>query len=59
VVSSSSSLGPIGAGVGDEVVGDLVQRHLGDVETVGENQLQEEVERPLEVGQPDLEAALG
>ena len=47
------------AGVGDEVVGDLVQRHLGDVETMGEDQLQQQIERPLEVGQADLEAVLG
>ena len=46
------------AGVGDEVVGDLVQRHLGDVETMGEDQLQQQIERPLEVGQADLEAVL-
>ena len=45
-------------GVGDEVVGHLVQRHLGDVEAVREDQLQQQVERTLEVGQPDLEAGL-
>ena len=58
MVSSSSSCAPIVAGVGDEVVGDLVQRHLGDVEPVREDQLQQQVERTLEVGQPDLEAVL-
>ena len=41
-------------GVGDEVVGHLVQRHLGDVEAVREDQLQQQVERSLEVAQPDL-----
>ena len=35
--------------VGDEVVGDAVQRHLGDVELVLADQLQEQVERALEV----------
>ena len=55
MVSSRSSWEPICAGVGDEVVGDLVQRHLGDVETMGEDQLQQQIERPLEVGQPDSE----
>ena len=43
-------------GVGDEVVGHLVQRHLGDVEAVREDQLQQQVERALEIAQPDLEA---
>ena len=43
-------------GVGDEVVGHLMQRHLGDVEAVREDQLQQQVERTLEVAQPDLEA---
>ena len=52
-------LGTDRAGVGDEFVGDLMQRHFGDVEAVGENQLQQQVERPLEIGQPDLEAVLG
>ena len=47
------------AGVGDELVGDLVQRDLGHVEAVGEDQLQQQIERTLEVGQPDLEAVLG
>src|SRR6185437_2595315 len=48
-----------GLGVGDEVVGDLVQRNLGDIQTVSEDQLQQEVERSLEIGQLDLEAVLG
>ena len=47
-----------GLGVGDEVVGHLMQRHLGDVEAVREDQLQQQIERPLEIAQPDLEAAL-
>ena len=45
-------------GVGDEFVGHLVQRHLGDVETVREDQLQQQIERPLEIAQPDLKACL-
>ena len=45
-------------GVGDEVVGHLVQRHLGDVEAVREDQLQQQVERALEVAQPDLKTNL-
>ena len=45
-------------GVGDEVVGHLVQRHLGDVEPVREDQLQQQVERTLEIAQPNLEACL-
>jgi hypothetical protein len=45
-------------GVRDEVVGHLVQRHLGDVEAVREDQLQQQIERALEIAQPDLEAAL-
>jgi hypothetical protein len=36
-----------------------MQRHLGDVEPVPEDQLQQQVERTLKVGQPDLEALLG
>lgn len=43
-------------GVGDELVGDLVQRHFGDVEPVGEDQLQQQVERALEIAQPNLES---
>ena len=45
-----------GPQVGDELVGDLREGDLGDVELVLADQLQEEVERPLEVGQPDGEA---
>ena len=45
-------------GVGDEVVGDLMQRDLGDVEAVREDQLQQQVEGTLEIAQPDLEARL-
>ena len=45
-------------GVGDEFVGHLVQRHIGDVETVREDQLQQQIERPLEIAQPDLKACL-
>ncbi len=47
------------AGVGDEVIGDLVQRHLGDVEAMGEDQLQQQIERPLEIGQVDVKTVLG
>jgi hypothetical protein len=36
-----------------------VQGHLGDVEPVSEDQLQQQVERPLEIGQSDLEAVFG
>jgi hypothetical protein len=35
-----------------------MQRHLGDVEAVREDQLQQQIERTLEITQPDLEAAL-
>ena len=35
-----------------------MQRHLGDVELVREDQLQQQVERALEVAQPDLKAWL-
>nr|WP_238455363.1 hypothetical protein [Micromonospora sp. ATA51] len=43
--------------VGDELVGDLVQRHLGDVELVLADELEQQVERAGEVGQPDGEPA--
>ena len=58
VVSSSSITRPISR-VGDELVGHLVQRHLGHVQAVREDQLQQQVERALEVGQPDLETLVG
>jgi hypothetical protein len=48
VVSSSSNPADL-LGVGDELVGHLVQRHLGDVQAVREDQLQQQVERTLEV----------
>ena len=41
--------------VPDEVVGDLVQRDLGDVHPALVDQLQQQVERPVEVVQPDME----
>src|SRR3712207_8906289 len=41
--------------VRDELVGHLGQRDLGDVELVLADQLQQQVERALEVGQPDGE----
>jgi hypothetical protein len=41
-----------GADVGDELVGDPAQRHLGDVELVLADELQQQVERAGEVGQP-------
>ena len=44
-----------GGGVGDEVVGDAAQGHLGDVELVAPDQLQQQVERAGEVVQADLE----
>ena len=43
------------AQVRDELVGDLRQRDLGDVELVLADQLQQQVERALEVGQLDGE----
>ena len=46
------------ADVRDEVVGDPVQRHLGHVQCVLRDQLQQEVERTLEVREPDLELAI-
>ena len=58
MVSSSSELGSDRAGVSDELVGDLVQRNFGDIEPVGEDQLQQQVEGALEIGQPDLKAVL-
>src|SRR5207249_8372048 len=42
--------------VGDELVGDLVQRDLGDVQLVLADQLQQQVERPAEVFQRDPES---
>jgi hypothetical protein len=44
-----------GAQVRDELVGDLREGDLGDVELVLPDQLQQQVERALEVGQPDRE----
>jgi hypothetical protein len=35
-----------------------VQRHLGDVEPVREDQLQQQVEGTLEITEPNLEARL-
>ena len=52
----------LGAGkvleVGDEVVRDRCQAHLGDVHFVLGNQRNEKVERPVEIGQIDAEAVL-
>ena len=45
-------------GVGDELVGDLVQRYLGHVQPLGEDQLQQQVEGSLEIVQPDPETLL-
>src|SRR5690606_30348877 len=45
--------------VSDELVGDLGERDLGDIELVLGDQLQQQVERPLEVVELDLEAGLG
>ena len=45
-----------GAQVRDELVGDLVQRDLGDVQLVLADQLEQQVERAGEVVQPDREA---
>ena len=44
-----------GLDVRDELVGDLRQRHLGDVELVLGDQAEQQVERALEVVEPDLE----
>ena len=44
---------------GDELVGDLRQRDLGDVELVLGDQAQQQVEGALEVGQVQLEARRG
>ena len=44
--------------VGDELVGDLRQRDLGDVELAPADQAEQQVERALEVGQPDAERAV-
>jgi hypothetical protein len=41
--------------VGDELVSDLRQRHLGDVELVLGDQAQQQVERTLEVVQLQVE----
>src|SRR5690606_22939105 len=46
-----------GPDVGEEVVGHLVQRDLGDVQLVLADQLQQQVEGPGEVVEPDREAA--
>ena len=47
------------AGVGDELVGHRVQGDFGDIEAVGEYQLQQQVERTLEVAQRDVETLIG
>src|SRR5690606_17174270 len=46
-------------GVGDEIVGDLVQGYLGDVQSVLRDELQQQIERTLEIVQPHLETARG
>jgi hypothetical protein len=48
-----------GGDVFDEFGGDAVERDLGDVELVLADELQQQVERPLEVVKPDVEAAFG
>ena len=45
----------LGAHVRDEVVGDHVQRELGDLDPVLGDQAQQQVERPLEAAHPDGE----
>ena len=42
--------------MGDEIVGHLRQRKLGDVEPLTGDETQEQVERPLELRQGDTEA---
>ena len=49
---------PAGLDVGDELVGDLRQRDLGDVELVLGDQAEQQVERALEVVQAQLEPGL-
>ncbi len=44
--------------VGDELVGDLGQRHLGDVELAPGDQAEQQIERTLEVVQPHPERAV-
>ena len=39
----------------DELVGDLAEGDLGDVQLPASDQLKEQVERPLEVGQAEQE----
>ncbi len=51
-------LGAPGADVGDELVGDLVERHLGDVELVLGDQPEQQVEGALEHLEVDVEAHL-
>ncbi len=50
-------LGPLGPDVGDELVGDLGERDLGDVELVFGDEAEEQIERALEDVQVDLEAS--
>ena len=59
VVWSRSQSGPMRPDVRHELVGHLGERDLGDVELVLGDQLEEQIEGPLEVGQPDLEDAVG
>ena len=47
---------PVRAHVGDEVVGHLGQRQLGNVEPLAGNKAQKQVEGPLELGQRDTES---
>jgi len=51
-------VGAHGVDVRDELIGDLGEGHLGDVQLVLRDQLKEQVERALEVGQPDREPAV-
>ena len=44
------------AGVGDEIVGDLVERHLGDVEAMLTDEVEQQVEGTLEVLEPHPES---
>ena len=46
---------PIGTHVGDEVIGHLRQRQLGDVEALAGDEAQEQVERAFELRQGDAE----
>ena len=51
----SASQVPVGAHMGDELISHFRQRQLSDVEPLTRDETQEQVERPLELGQGNLE----